>query len=209
MFPLILQAHVSFIFNHHTIITLFLVPLNERESRGRGGRTVSFVRLTARVFVRGVARTVSFVRLTARVFVRGVAWHLTGYESRLPTQSRTCTEYRKTPVEKLQLSRYPSLPNSRSNEFNPTMAITYTLTHKPPHVSNIQLHVTCLKGAKYDYVIDAVEGLLSLFGDVQLPNIHHHSQCNEVFNVHIWLVKNELPRFNQVLDGSSCKATQK
>ena len=190
MFPLILQAHKFHIVNHHTIITPFLVPLNERESRGRGGQTVCFVCLTARIFVNGVAS-------------------LTGVESRFPTQIRTRTVYRKTPVEKLQLSRYPSPQNPRSNDFNLPMTITYTLTHQQPHVTTNLLHVVCLKDAKYDHVTEAVGGLLSILGDVQLSKIHYHYQCNEVFYVHIWLVKNELPRFNQVLDGSSCKATQK
>jgi hypothetical protein len=190
VFPLILQAHKFLIVIHNTIITLFLVPLNERESRGRGKRTVIFVRLTAQVFVCDVASP-------------------TGYDSRLPTQFPTRTDYRKTPVENLLLFRYPSLSNPRFIQFNPTMTNTYTLTHNQPHVPNILLHVACLKGTKYGYVVDAVRGLLSTLGDVQLPNIHHHSQCNEVFYVHIWLVKIELPRFNQVLDGSSFKATQK
>ena len=191
-FPLILQAHKCSIVNHHTIITPFLVPLNERESRG--GQTV---------------------RLTVRFFVNEVT-SLTRFESRFSTQFRTRTEYRKTLPQKLQLFQYPSPQNLNFNGVDSTMTKTYISTHRPTHVTTISLHVVCLKhasDAKYYNVIEALARFLSTLGDVHASKIHHHYQCDEVFYVrwqaHIWLVKLNFQDSIQVWLNGSFKVTQK
>ena len=181
MFPLILQAHMFHIVNHHTITTPFLVTLNERESRGRGEQTVRFVCFTN--------------YLTARFFVKNLT-SLTSFHSCLATLFSTRTEYRETPVQKLQLFRYPSPQNPSSNDFEPTMALPPTPLHQPSHVSTNLTIAVVYRVMRSTMCTKKLWDRYSILGDVQATKIHHHYPCNEVFNAHILPAQNELTRVN-------------
>jgi hypothetical protein len=174
VFPLILQAHEFLIVIFHIIITPFLVPLNERESRGgQTNRCLTAVQLTVNS---------NCCQTAVQIAVIGVA-SPAGVESRFGTQFCTRTVYQKTPPQKLQLCRYAIPLNSSPCNSNPTMVITYILPHTSSHVPTYLQHVTGVKAAKHVHVVAPTAGLNLSLGDVPAPKIHQHYQCDEVFNV--------------------------
>ena len=163
MFPLILQAHMFPIVIHNTTITLFLVPLNERESRG--GQTVLLsVRIfvsSVRIFVSDVTPSDGFVSEAASLagFVSGVVTRTSPPAGRSLLHARpwsrsssliSCIHNPLASFESCFLTRFPTRTAYQNDLLqslryatpeNPslnlidvsTMIITYNLTHVLPH----------------------------------------------------------------------------
>jgi hypothetical protein len=135
----ILQAHtfLHVLHPHHTLTTLFLVSLNERESQGTAanGRCCTVI---------DVGTTVS----------------PTESHPALATLIPTCTVYGKTSVRKLQLSRTAFRPhnllfyNTNLSTFNPCNSHELTL-----HVLTNCQHVSLIMMAKFNHVATVVAGI--------------------------------------------------
>lgn len=226
MFPLILQAHKFLIVTHNIIITLFLVPLNERESRG--GQTVL---LSVPFFVSEIISPAGFVSRpllpAGRSFLPAGLWSrsflfisnlhnlFAGVGSRFPTPFPTYTAYQNDPLQSfwyatLQNLSSPLLDNAAIiNTYN----LAHVLAHQPPHVQTNLRVVSCSTHSKCNHVVSSISSPGSILEDVLVLKIHLHYQCNEVFNAcwqaHISPVKEEVTRFNQDRVESSFKETQK
>jgi hypothetical protein len=159
--PLILQAHMFLhvLHPHHIPTTLFLVPLNERESRG----TVT-------------DRRYCTVQLVTVVL-------LLDSESRLLPATRipTTTVYWKTPVQKLQLFRYASPQNLNLRNRHLATSSTYNSTGITSHVLTTLQHVAYNMIVICHHVATAVAGPNSQVGAVLAFGLHCHCQWHEGF----------------------------
>ena len=198
MFPLILQAHEFLIVIHNTIITLFLVSLNERESRG--GQTVL---LSVRIFVSSVppdgfvsevaslagvvSRFVSRTWLPAgRSLLHARPWSrsssiiscshnpFASFESCFLTSFPTRTAYQN---DLLQSLRYATPEKLNLNPIDHvTMIITYNLTHvsphQPSHVLIILPVVSYSTDSKCDHVVTIIASPDSFLEDVPVSKTH-------------------------------------
>ncbi len=153
----ILQAHMFLhhvLHPHHTITTLFLFSLNERESR-----------VTA---AKGCCCTVIDVGTTVLPAESHPAF---------ATPTPTCTVNGKTPVRKLQLSQTAFCPhnllfyNTNLNTFNPCNSTESTLQM----LTNCQ-HVSLIMMAKLNNVATVVVGINLLVKALSFLRLHccHH-----------------------------------
>jgi hypothetical protein len=177
----ILQAHMFLhvLHPHYTITTLFLVSLNERESRGTAAN--------------GCCCTVIDVGTTVSPAESHPA---------LATLIPTCTVYGETPVRKLQLSRTAFRPhnllfyNTNLPTFNPCNSTELTL-----HVLTNCQHVSLIMLAKSNHVATVVAGIDLLVKTLSSLRLHCYYQWNEGFECslqqHSKLWQNSPARFNQ------------
>ena len=159
VFPLILQAHTSFhvLYPHHIITTLFLVPLNERESQG----TVT----------EGCYCTVRIATVVSLLYAECCP--------QPATQIPTTTGYWKTPVQKLLLSRYRIPQNLHLRNSHFATSFTYNSTGITPHVPTSLQHVACNIIAKCHHVATVVAGPLSRVKAALASRLHCHCQWHE------------------------------
>jgi hypothetical protein len=180
---------------HHTITNLFLVPLNERESRGTAANGCCCT-------VIGVSRGTAANGCCCTVIGVGILSSPAESHPALVTQIPTCTVYGETPVRKLQLSRTAFRPhnllfyNSNLSTLNPCYLTGNTL-----HVSTNSQHVSFIMLAKSDHVATVVASVNLLVGAASELRLHCHHQWNEGFECslpqHSKLWENRPARFNQ------------
>ncbi len=144
---------------YHISTTLFLVPLNERESRGT---------VTNRCYC-----TVQLVTIVLQL----------DSESRLPPATRihTTTVYWKTPVQTLLLFRYASPQNLNLPNRHLATSSTYNSTGVTSHVLTTLQHVTYNMIVICHHVATAVAGLNLQEGAVLAFRLHCHCQWHEGF----------------------------
>jgi hypothetical protein len=177
----ILQAHtfLHVLHPHHTITTLFLVSLNERESQGTAanGRCCTVI-------------DVGTTSLPAEL------------HPALATLIPTCTVYSDPPLRKLQLSRTGFRPHnllfyntnlSTSNPCNSTDFSLYVLTNSQ-HVSFTML-------SKSSHVATVVASIGLTVGTLSLLRLQSYHQGNEGFECslpqHTKLCQNRPAGFKQ------------
>jgi hypothetical protein len=147
------------LYPHHTITTLYLVSLNERESQGTAAN--------------GCCCTVIDVGTTVLPAESHPA---------LTTLIAKCTVYGETPVRKLQLSRTAFRPhnllfyNTNLSTLNPCNSTELTL-----HVLTNCQHVSLIMLAKSNHVATVVAGIDLLIKALSLLRLHCYHQWNEGF----------------------------
>jgi hypothetical protein len=157
--------------SHYNTTTLFLVPLNERESRGTVTNGCYCTVPLATVVSRGTVtdgRYCTFVSLLSA-------------ESHLPpaTQIPTTTVYGKTPVQKLLLFRYASPQNLNLRNCHLATSSTYNSTGITSHVLTTLEHVAYSIIVICHHVATAVAGPNLQVGAVSAFRPHYHYQWDE------------------------------
>ena len=154
-----MQAYMLFyvLHPHHIITTLFLVPLNERESQG----TVT----------EGCYCTVRIATVVSLLYAECCP--------QPATQIPTTTEYWKTPVQKLLLSRYRIPQNLHLRNSHFATSFTYNSTGITPHVPTSLQHVACNIIAKCHHVATIVAGPNARVRAALVSRLHCHCQWHE------------------------------